>query len=655
MPNSRFCPHCRRAVPEHTPNGVCPSCGSVIGPGEDTDRAEETPLAGEADFRLGPADPNATATLAARTLRQETSVAPRTLTPPDIPNHTHLEFLGRGGMGVVFRAIQRPTDREVAVKVMLSFTADSPSHARFLNEIRALAKLKHNGIVPIYEAGECDLGPYFTMEFVDGRTAAQHLRAGTIGPTEAARIVADAAEGVHAAHLQGIIHRDIKPSNILLDREGRVKVTDFGLAKHVGGADMTEQGVVVGTPSYMSPEQADADPDKVTKLADVYCLGSTLFHLATGHAPHRQQTPMATLMQKAQDPTPPPRKFCPTLCPILEAIIVKSMARAPGDRYETAAVLADDLRRWGRGEPTLARPLTRGQKVCRYLRRHRVALTVLLLLPFLASGVAIAKREADPKRQLARALLRGEKVVLVDGKGLRVPASWDANEGKLTNDILGDGTVGFETQLESLLRLVDDPMTDNYRIEAELRHCSIAGAGDSFVGLYFGLDETTAGDGTPVTRLFTIRYSDFWKSNEINSPLVAAAHRLQVKDVWLLREGGWYEWYTSYPSAGDPRALAFQPKSDSVYRNVWRKLALDVSPGGVRVTWKLDEQSPPQVMDLPVSVLDQALLDPNMRRKTAGGVDIRPRPWSPRRPIGVLAHAAAVTIRNVELTPAPMN
>ena len=398
MASSRFCPRCEQPIPDHTPGGACPSCGSALEPGRETPKAQETPANRDGDFALG-ADPNQTASHVTATLRQETPVKKVAFAVPSIPNHTDVELLGQGGMGVVFRAVQRPMDRAVAVKVMLRFAADTPGHDRFIQEIRAQAKLKHAGIVPIYEAGDCSLGPYFTMELIHGQTLSQRMREGPVAPKEAARIIADAADAIHAAHEEGIIHRDLKPSNILLDRDGRVKVTDFGLAKHVGAEPVTEKGVVVGTPSYMSPEQAEADPEKITKLADVYGLGSTLFHLATGHAPHQRATPHATLREKVADPTPVPRKYAPQLCPTLEAIILRSMALAPGERFATAAALASDLRKWATGEETETKPLSRGQRGRRWVRRHRVALTTGCLLAVFAAVAAVAMRAGDPDHQ----------------------------------------------------------------------------------------------------------------------------------------------------------------------------------------------------------------------------------------------------------------
>lgn len=631
-------------MPDHAGDGTCPTCGFAFNHAAETAGESYTPNDREFDYQIG-ADTN-------RTVRQEPAF-PRALPPfPDIPNHTDFEVIGLGGMGTVYRAIQRPTDRAVAVKVINRYVADSLMRERFINEVRAHAKIAHPGIVPIFEVGHCSHGPYFTMEYRPGGTLAHRLQRGGLDDRESARIVADAAEAVHAAHREAIVHRDIKPSNILVDPEGRVKVTDFGLAKHAAGEDITQKGVIVGTFAYMSPEQASGDVGQITKLSDVYCLGSTLYQLVTREvAHHSKTTQLATVKAILGNPTPNPRKVRRDLCPKLDAIIQKSMAAVPAERYGSAELLARDLRRWLAGESPLAKPATRGLKVRRFLERNRLAVALVLLVPFLAAAAVVAGRERDPKHRIERALARGERVAIVDGTEIRTTPSWDWNGGKVTRDLLPDGSPGFETQDVALLRLVDDPMWDHYRIEAELRHCTRAGSTDSFVGLYFGPEDGAAADGTPFTRVHYVQYSDFPYPGEDRVPPAESPHRVRVQDFWRLRDGVSFDPFTLELFGSEPRALHFAPANDAANRNAWRKLALDVGPDGIRVSWTPDVRGPTQVSDWPASVLDMGIRNPNVRRITPGGASIKPLPWSPRRPIGIVGTAAGVAFRNVALTP----
>ena len=239
----------------------------------------------------------------------------------------------------------------------------------------------------------------------------------------------------------------------------------------------------------------------------------------------------------------------------------------------------------------------------------------------------------------------------MDATGVQGPPRWDWNASQLTHDLLPEGAVGFETQSFALLQLVEDPMCDAYRVEAELRHCT-HGRGDSFVGLYFGLDNQTAGDRTPFARMFFVQFSDYWATDELADPKAAAVHRVRMQDLWIVREANVFDPVTVELSGQSAADLRFQPAADPVLGNVWRKLALDVSPQGVRVTWVPDPRNPqPATTDLPVATLDKGLRSPALHRATAGGAVVRPRPWAPRRPIGIVASSAAVAFRNVEITP----
>ncbi len=274
----------------------------------------------------------------------DVSVASLTL-PCRIGDYELHEELGRGGMGVVYKARQISLDREVAVKMILRGQLASPDDRdRFRAEAEAAARLDHPGIVPVYEVGELDGRPYFNMKYVNGKTLADLLADGPLPPREAARVLAAVARAIHHAHRQGVLHRDLKPSNILIDEAGQPHVTDFGLAKRVSDAtSLTRTGAVLGTPAYMAPEQAAGARGEVGPTSDVYSLGSILYHMITGQPPFLAASPVdVVLLLLEQDPTPP-RVIYSKADRDLEMITLKCLQKPTDLRYDSAAALADDL------------------------------------------------------------------------------------------------------------------------------------------------------------------------------------------------------------------------------------------------------------------------------------------------------------------------
>jgi WD40 repeat protein/tRNA A-37 threonylcarbamoyl transferase component Bud32 len=339
----------------------------------------------------------------------EATRAPEIPAPADhrnVPGYEILAELGRGGMGVVYQARHLKLNRVVALKMVLAGGhASAEDLVRFLDEAQVVARLQHPNIVQVYETGQHQGLPFMALEFVAGGSLAGLLRDTPLPPRAAARLVEQLARGIHAAHQAGIVHRDLKPANILLSGAGPgaggatealataiPKITDFGLAKRVeAGSGLTASGAVLGTPSYMAPEQAGGGGKRVGPAADVYALGAVLYECLTGRPPFLGPTPLDTLVQVVANEPVPPRQLQPQTPRDLETICLKCLQKEPPKRYATAEDLAEDLRRFQADEPIQARAAGRVEKLWRWCRRNPVvagltaAMAVTLLL---GTGIA---------------------------------------------------------------------------------------------------------------------------------------------------------------------------------------------------------------------------------------------------------------------------
>jgi WD40 repeat protein len=341
---------------------------------------------------------------------------------PVLPGHLVEGELGRGGMGVVYRARQAGTNRTVAVKMLLvGSLAGAAEAARFRVEIEAAGRLLHPNIVQVFEVGEEAGRPYFTMEFVEAGTLAARLN-GTPWPSDrAAELTETLAHAVHHAHSRGIVHRDLKPANVLLNVEGIAKIADFGLAKILVGdsAGQTQTGTILGTPSYMAPEQAAGRA--VGQAADVYALGAILYELLTGRPPFRAETPQETIQQVLHEDPVPPRRLQPKVPRDLETVCLKCLEKEPARRYPSAQALADDMHRFRSHQAIRARHVTHVERLGRWCRRNPLAASLVGLAAALlvviaigaSAGVVLLERqlrraedaELERTEQLARAYL----------------------------------------------------------------------------------------------------------------------------------------------------------------------------------------------------------------------------------------------------------
>jgi tRNA A-37 threonylcarbamoyl transferase component Bud32 len=291
--------------------------------------------------------------------------------------------LAQGGMGVVYRARQRSLNRIVALKMILAGRLTTTTAlARFQAEAQATAELDHPHIVPIYEVGEHDGRPFFSMKLIGGGTFADSLQKTPRPPVrELVTVLVKVCRAIHFAHQRGILHRDLKPSNVLLDDAGEPFVADFGLVKRLGADETaTATGALLGTPAYMAPEQAEGSSARITTLADVYALGAILYEILTGRPPFRGETPLDTLRQVREAPVVPPAHLNPGADVNLTAVCLKCLEKDPVRRYASAEELADDLNRWLVGEPVRARPAGSITRLFDWMRQNiRAAVWVALI------------------------------------------------------------------------------------------------------------------------------------------------------------------------------------------------------------------------------------------------------------------------------------
>ncbi len=382
------------------------------------------------------------------------------------PGYEILGELGRGGMAVVYKARQAELGRLTALKVILAGPhASDFDLARLRAEAQAIACFQHPNIVQIYEVGEHHGLPFLALEFCPGDSLAHKMREGPLRPVEAARLVEVVARAVQASHDKGIIHRDLKPGNILLAGDGSPKISDFGLAKKLDAPSSTVTGAVLGTPSYMAPEQACGNTDAIGPLSDVYALGAVLYDCLTGRPPFRAVTSTDTLLQVLHSEPVAPHLLQPDTPRDLDVICLRCLQKDPARRYANAGALADDLGRFLAGVPILARPVGAGERAWRWCRRNpgtaallaTVAATLLLgtivstTLAFVAAGNAhraqvsegnalAQKARAEEERERAEWLLYASQV----GRALR---DWEGNHVEDARRHLaatGDGFRGWE-------------------------------------------------------------------------------------------------------------------------------------------------------------------------------------------------------------------
>jgi serine/threonine protein kinase len=439
-PAAKRCPGCGAVQPATAPEGLCPRCLMRL------PMTDDTPVPAHADATKAPAttgpghspeqtpgDPEATGAhiagsvastapvphdatqdwrpdpnLRTRTFdgHEATSALPHGATVRYFGDYEVQKELGRGGMGVVYKARQVSLNRLVALKMIKAGAlADDAELRRFRNEAEAVALLDHAGIVPVYEVGEHDGQNYFSMKLVEGGNLADQLLTFKANPRTAATLLAETAEAVHHAHMRGILHRDLKPANILVDAEGHPHVTDFGLAKLIeSDVELTASGAIMGTPSYMSPEQAAGRRGSITTATDVYGLGAILYSVLTGKAPFGGESLMDTLDAVRSRPPEPPTRLNDRVPHDLETICLKALEKDPRKRYASAQALADDLRNWLASRPIAARRVGSVERAWLWCKRRPAvaALAAAAVMAIVVGTAAVIAVQSRANRMLAK-------------------------------------------------------------------------------------------------------------------------------------------------------------------------------------------------------------------------------------------------------------
>jgi serine/threonine-protein kinase len=420
---------------------------------------------------------------------------------PEVAGYEVQAVLGRGGMGVVFKARHHKLNRLVALKMLAGAHAGPQELGRFRREAEAVATLRHPNIVQVYDVGAVVDRPYFTMELIEGGSLAQRLASGPMSVRQAAELVATLACAVQFAHKSGIVHRDLKPANILLMADGTPKIADFGLARSMqAGPEFTLSGTRLGTPSYMAPEQALGRTSAIGPAVDVYALGAILYECLTGQPPFQGESAVETERRVIADEPVPPRRRNPTIPRDLETICLKCLEKNPSRRYASAQDLADDLHRFLDGKPVLARPVGIIERTVKWARRRpatAILLAALVVLLAVSLGIFLwlqqqeqarrtekGHREERARQAIETALVEANKA----GLEQRLPEA-----GRILKDARNHVVDAGNEDLEARLSRANDAVNFAQQLEQLRQHAAVASVDRYVYGPLDHYQELTTG------------------------------------------------------------------------------------------------------------------------------------------------------------------
>jgi serine/threonine protein kinase len=517
-----------------------------------------------------------------------------------------IEEINHGGMGIVYKARDSVLGRLVALKTMRNDLRARSSElvSRFYREAKAVAHLSHPHIVPIFDYGEHEGEHYIAMEFMCGGSLSQHLDRYRSDPMLAAELVEKIARAIHYAHEQGILHRDLKPGNVLLDEQGEPHVSDFGLAKlKEGEVELTQPGVVIGTPAYMAPEQASGRSDRIGPATDIWALGGILFELLTGRrAFESNQSNEVVALIRGSDP-PRPRSLCPRMDRALETIVLKCLEKDPDQRYPTASALADDLRNWRAGEPIVARPPPLTYRAARLVRRHPIVATAsVCFAAFLISAPLLMKkserqRDLDPPGErlepIQQEMRQGKAVELVGDRGLPAWYRWRAGRSELNRQGSEFSPLVMRSWYVGLLELLPNPTWHRFRLRAEVRINQNAALG--LGGIYIAYMERPAPDVTGSEQWWvSLTYSESIPTGTVKFEL----HRFRAESSGL-------------PARHASTELCRRQLRPGIRRGGdWQRLCISASPIEFSALWEEQRIGTVAMHDLESRIAHLASLEP---------------------------------------------
>ncbi|MBI3410206.1 MAG: serine/threonine protein kinase [Planctomycetes bacterium] len=566
------------------------------------------PLSGTRAFgegSQGAADKSATATVGSTvdtTVYSAAGAKAKAKRPaPDRVLHFELtEFLGEGGMGTVYKAFDTKVKRTVALKLGPVGKDSGQARARFDVEAEAVARLDHPNIVRLFHAGDFEGRQFFAMDYIDGGSLADALKAGPLPERKAAELLRVLAYAMQHAHDQKIVHRDLKPANVLLTSDGTPKIADFGLAKMLDSdSGHTRDNAVLGTYRYMAPEVAAGKTKQSDQLVDVYGLGAVLYEVLTGAPPFKCKTENETRALVLKQQPKPPKEIRPEISEYMNEACMKCLEKKPKMRVRSAQALGDDLGRWLRGEPTEIRPPGRVMRIILWSRR-RPALAAGIFAAMLAiAALPVVLYYSDPDykiKQIERRLARGEKVVLIGETGSPSWIRWQNHENKSQTSLSGTGEFTVHSLGYGVIELVRDPKWVRYRYLAELKYHT--GMKTSQAGVAFAI-VTSDLEAKRLLSFGQLAFNDTWDAQEPlqdwpkdvpppNAPHAGNPVTLSTHMIIQGPDG------THVLDQEDAVRVAYLFQAAVAERpRPWRQLQVEVSPKGVSTTWAGNVQIQP--------------------------------------------------------------